>query len=146
MKDIMLRIVGDQISGLEGDSAQNEPMVFVTEGRFVSKGGALYLFYEESELSGVAGCTTSLKVMDDKVRMKRYGEAGGIQTAIEFEKGQKFTGYYETPFGTIEMEVLTNDVENHLQHEGSGTLDIDCSVSLKGLAESRNLIKFEILQ
>ncbi|MDR3363396.1 MAG: DUF1934 domain-containing protein [Clostridiales Family XIII bacterium] len=145
MKDIILRIIGNQIRGLEGKAEGEDSMEFITEGRFVRKGDALYLIYEESELSGIEGCTTSLKVSGGKVRMKRYGEEGGIQTAMEFEKGQKFTGLYETPFGSIELEVLTNEIDNRLEPGGTGTLGIDCSVSLKGLTESRNLLKFEIM-
>ena len=145
MKDIMLRIIGNQIRGLESKTEDEDAVEFITEGRFTQKGDALYLIYEESELSGVLGYTTSLKVMGGKVRMKRYGGEEGIQTAIEFEKGGKFTGWYETPFGTIEMEVLTNEIDNQLDPEGSGTLDIDCSVCLKGLTESRNLLRFEIM-
>ena len=145
MKDIMLRIIGSQLYGLESKVAEEAGMEFITEGRFATKGDSLYLIYEESELSGVLGYTTSLKVTGGKVRMKRYGDEGGIQTAIEFEKGGKFTGFYETPFGTVEMEVLTNDVDNQLHPEGTGSLGIDCSVSLKGLTESRNLLRFEIM-
>ena len=145
MKDIMLRIKGNQIHGLKDISADDEVIEFITEGRFAQKGDALYLIYEESELSGVLGYTTSLKVMGGKVRMKRYGGEDGIQTAIEFEKGSRFTGWYETPFGTVEMEILTNNIDNQLSPEGSGMVGIDCSVSLKGLAESRNLLKFEIM-
>ncbi|MCL1897004.1 MAG: DUF1934 domain-containing protein [Clostridiales bacterium] len=145
MKDIILRIIGNQLSGLESKAADEAAMEFITEGRFARKGDALYLIYEESELSGVEGYTTSLKVTGGKVRMKRYADEGGIQTAIEFEKGRKFTGWYETPFGTVEMEVLTNEIDNRLDPDGAGTLGIDCSVSLKGLTESRNLLKFEIM-
>jgi len=145
MKDIMLRIIGNNIRGLEGKSEDADATEFITEGRFTKKGDALYLIYEESELSGVAGFTTSLKVTGGKVRMKRYGEESGIQTAIEFEKGRKFMGLYETPFGAFEMEVLTNNVDNKLDPDGAGTLGIDCSVSLKGLSESRNMLKFEIM-
>jgi len=145
MKDIMLRIIGNQIHGLDNKAGDGDGMEFITEGRFVRKGDALYLIYEESELSGALGYTTSLKVVGGKVRMKRYGEEGGIQTAIEFEKGGKFTGWYETPLGTIEMEVLTNNIDNKLDPDGSGTLGIDCSISLKGLTESRNLLQFEIM-
>ena len=144
MKDIILRIIGNQIHGLEGTAGDGE-LEFITEGRFERKGDALYLIYEESELSGVLGYTTSLKVMGGKVRIKRYAEEGGIQTAIEFEKGGKFTGMFETPFGAVEIEVLTNNVDNQLDPEGSGSIGIDCSVSLKGLIESRNLLKFEIM-
>ena len=145
MKDIMLRIIGNQIHGLDNEPEDDNVMEFITEGRFARKGDALYLIYEESELSGALGYTTSLKVVGGKVRMKRYGEETGIQTAIEFEKGGKFTGWYETPFGAVEMEVMTNNVDNKLDPDGSGTLGIDCSVSLKGLTESRNLLKFEIM-
>jgi uncharacterized beta-barrel protein YwiB (DUF1934 family) len=145
MKDIMLRIIGNQIHGLEGKAGDDNAMEFITEGRFVQKGDAMYLIFEESELSGVLGYTTSLKVAGGKVRVKRYGEEGGIQTAIEFEKGGKFSGWYETPLGAVEIEVMTNDIDNRLDPEGRGTLGIDCSVSLKGLTESRNLLKFEIM-
>ena len=143
MKDIILRIIGNQLHGLEGKS--EDGMEFITEGRFIRKGDALYLIYEESELSGTLGYTTSLKVTGDKVRMKRYGDDNGLQTAIEFEKGRKFTGWYETPFGTVAIEVLTNDIDNRLEPDGAGTLGIDCSVSLKGVTESRNLLRFEIM-
>ena len=145
MKNIMLKIIGNQIYGLDEETAPDEGMEFFTEGRFGKRGDSLYLIYEESELSGIEGYTTSLKVTGGKVSMKRYSDEGSAQTAIEFEKGGKFTGWYETPFGVVEMEVLTNDVDNRLDPRGHGTLGIDCSVSLKGLAESRNLMRFEIM-
>ncbi|MDR1797683.1 MAG: DUF1934 domain-containing protein [Clostridiales Family XIII bacterium] len=145
MKDIILRIIGNQLVGLKSE-ADGESMEFITEGRFVRKGEALYLIYEESELSGIEGCTTSLKIADGKVRMRRYGEDIGFDTAIEFEKGKKWGGYYETPFGPVPMEVLTNEIENKLDPEaGTGSVGIDCSVSLKGLTESRNILRFEIM-
>jgi len=143
MKDIILKIIGNELHGL--DSKSEDGMEFITEGRFGRRGDAMYLIYEESELSGVEGYTTSVKVVGDKVRMKRYGDEGGLQTEIEFEKGRKFTGWYETPFGTVAIEVLTNDIDNRLDPDGAGTLGIDCSVSLKGLTESRNLLRFEIM-
>jgi len=145
MKDIILRIIGSQIHGLESRTEDEDAVEFITEGRFTRRGDALYLIYEETEISGESGYTTSLKVTGEKVRMKRYSGEEGIQTAIEFEKGGRFSGWYETPFGIIEMEVLTNDVDNQLSPEGAGTLGIDCSVSLKGLTESRNLLRFEIM-
>jgi len=144
MKDIMLRIMGSQISGLEGKSEESEGIELITEGRFARRGDAMYLFFEETELSGADGHTTSLKVADGKVRIKRYGNEG-VEMAIEFEKGGKFKGLYDSPLGTIEMEVLTNDVDIRLDPEGAGSLGIDCSVSLKGLVESRNLLRFEIM-
>ncbi|MDR0852558.1 MAG: DUF1934 domain-containing protein [Clostridiales Family XIII bacterium] len=145
MKDILLKIIGSQISANETNKDTSSDMEFITEGRFFKKGDSLYLVYDESELSGMEGCTTSLKITGNKIRMKRYGEDVGIETAIEFEKGKRFNGYYETPFGSVEMEVLTNEVTNRLNSEGEGSLDIDYHVNLKGLAESRSKLSIEII-
>ena len=50
MKDIMLRIVGRQID--INDEVSEETVEFMTEGKAYKKGGATYLVYEESEMSG----------------------------------------------------------------------------------------------
>jgi len=143
MKDIMLKIIGNQFSEEPADDDMN--MEFITEGRFYAKGNSVYLVYEESEFSGVEGCTTSLKITGDRIRMKRYGEDAGMETAIVFEKGKRFNGFYETPFGTVPMEVLTNEVRNKINSNGKGSLDIDYNVSLKGLTEGRSQLKIEII-
>ena len=144
MKDILLKIIGNQITeGFSQDEVNK--MEFITEGRFYTKGNSVYLVYEESEFSGVEGCTTSLKITGDKIRMKRYGEDVGMETAIVFEKGKRFNGYYETPFGSVPMEVLTNEIKNKINRSGKGSLDIDYNVSLKGLTEGRSKLKIEII-
>ncbi len=144
MKDIMLKITGRQISAKEAEDEQK--MEFVTEGRYYEKDDAVYLLYEESEFSGMEGCTTSLKISGDKVRMKRYGDSISLDMAIDFEKGKRFKGFYDTPFGAIEMEVLTNDVVNRIQREdGKGSLDIDYHICLRGLSEGRSVLNIEIM-
>ena len=151
MKDIMLKIIGNQIDssmedkGLTASISGEDAVELVTEGRFYKKGDSFYLIYDESEFSGMEGCTTSLKVTGDKIRMKRYGDNLMADMAIEFEKGKRFNGFYETPFGTIEMEVLTNEINNSIEEEGKGMLDIDYFISLKGLAESRSKLSIEII-
>jgi uncharacterized beta-barrel protein YwiB (DUF1934 family) len=145
MKDILLKIVGNQIPAGGSPEDNVVGMEFITEGRFFQKGDSLYLVYDESELSGIEGCTTSLKITGNKIRMKRFGEDVGVETAIEFEKGKRFNGYYDTPFGAIEMEVLTNEISNRIDSDGAGSLDIDYHVSLKGLAENRSKLSIEII-
>jgi uncharacterized beta-barrel protein YwiB (DUF1934 family) len=143
MKDIMLKIIGKQITLDGGD----EQMEFITEGKYHEEGGHVLLQYDESDLSGMEGCTTSLKIMDGKVKMERSGGAIGLDAAIEFEQGRRFKGYYDTPFGSIEMEVLTNFVVNKIERKNiTGYLDIDYNISLKGLSESRSRLKIEIMR
>ena len=141
MKKIMMKIVGKQAS--DGDTDQME---FVTEGELAERNGALYLIYEESEISGMPGCKTRLKIKGDYISMKRLGtKTLPAGTEMEFEPGRVFTGPYDTPYGSFEMEVVTNSVENTLTAEGTGSVHIDYKMSLKGLVESHNTLSIELL-
>ena len=141
MKEIMVKITGHQVN----DEGGEDSMEFVTESKLYKRGDAIYLIYEESEVSGIPGCKTRLKFKGDEVQMKRFGEGAGIGNEIRFEKGKRYTGFYDTPFGAIEMEVLTNKLENNLSEEGQGELDIDYSISLKGLLEGRNRLNITLM-
>lgn len=143
MKEIMLKIIGKQVSS---DAEEEQQLEFVTEGKYYEKGESVYLLYDESEFSGMEGCTTSLKITGKNIKMKRFGESIGLDTEIEFEKGKRFKGYYDTPFGSVEMEVLTNDVVNNIvKTEGKGKLNIDYNISLRGLSEGRSILDIEII-
>ena len=141
MKEVMARIKSMQ----ESREAGSDEMEFVTEAKLYKRNGALYLLYEESEFSGMPGCRTRLRLRDDEVQMKRFGEGAGIGNELRFKKGSRYTGLYETPFGPIEMEVLTNDVASTISEEGTGQVDIDYEVSLKGLLEGRNRMNITLM-
>ena len=141
MKEVMVKITTNQVN----EQGEEDIMEFVTEARLYKRGEAMYLIYEETELSGVPGCRTRLKCKPAEVQMKRYGEGAGIGNEIRFERGKRYSGLYDTPFGAIEMEVLTNKLENNLTEEGSGKLDIDYSISLKGLIEGRNQLNITLM-
>ncbi len=141
MKETMVKICANQIS----DEAGEDYMEFMTEAKLYEKNGAIYVIYEESEVSGIPGCRTRLKLKGDKVQMKRFGEGHGIGNEIKFEKGKRFTGFYPTPIGPVEIEILTNSLENNITYEDKGTLDIDYSISLKGLMEGRNRLNITLM-
>ena len=134
MKDIILKI------------KDNEGIEFTTEGRLFTRGSTTLIQYEETELSGLEGCTTSLTITPTRVRMKRGGglEAGG--TEMVFEKGRRVRGLYATPLGNIGMEIVTNDISGDFSALGGpGKLLIDYSISLKGLFDGPKKLSIEIL-
>ncbi len=144
MTDIMLKIVGKQILG--EDLEDEEQLEFVTEGKYYEEDGIVTLSYDESGFTGMEGCTTSLIIKDDEILMKRCGEAVPMDTEIRFEKGKRYSGLYGTPFGAVEMEVLTNDVINNIsKNEPKGSVDIDYHISLKGLSEGRSKLNIKII-
>ena len=146
MKDIMLRITGRQID--RKNQVDSDSVEFMTEGKLYSKNGATYILYEESEMSGMKGVTTSLRIDGDgSIRMKRFGHDIMLDTVMEFKKGKRFSSLYETQYGSFEMEILTDRIVNTLDTgKCTGELLIDYEISLKGLAEGRNLLSLEIFE
>ncbi len=146
MKDIMLKITGKTVHNDDGKETQEDVIEFITEGRYARRGAITRISYEESEFSGMDGCRTLLTISDGKVRMQREGGDVPENTAMVFMKGRRYSGTYQTPFGPVGMEILTNDVQGAPLSEDGGKLSIDYSISLKGLMEARNRIDIEILQ
>lgn len=140
MKDITLKITGRQMAGEEVE----DRMEFVTEGRLYEKGESTYLVYDESEFSGFPGCKTTLKLTGNTIKMRRLGNGVGYSSEMIFEKGKRFQSNYYTPYGPMEMEVLTREVTAELSEEGFGSINIDYHVSLNGMKEGRNVLKIEV--
>lgn len=142
MKDVLIKIKSSQMSKEAGE----DEMEFITEGKLYRRNNTTYLLYEESEFSGVPGCTTRLRLREKDVQMKRFGDGAEAGAEIVFEKGKRNVGYYDTPFGPIEIEILTNSLNSTVTEEGSGELEIDYEVSLKGLLEGRNKINITVMK
>lgn len=141
MKEVLVKIKSRQV---HNDTGEDE-MEFVTEAKLYRRKDTYYLIYDESEFSGMPGCKTRLRLRGQELQMKRVGEGAGVGNEILFSKGQRFTGIYDTPFGPIELEVLTNDLANDIDDEGKGFIDVDYDISLKGLAEGRNTLNITLM-
>ena len=139
MKDIMLKITGNQFSGDDQDRVE-----FITAGTMFSDNEATYISYDETEISGFEGCSTKLTIKPESVVLTRSGSEMG-ETVMCFEKGKRYSGFYSTPMGNIGLELLTNDVRGVAPGESISKLSIDYDISLKGIIESRNTIDIEIL-
>jgi len=141
MRDITLKITGKQVY----QDREEDQMEFITEGQLYLKNGAIYMIYEESELSGMAGCKTTLKLDGDTLRMKRIGQAGA-GTELYFEENRRFCSTYSTPYGPMDIEVLTRSVNNQFDMETlSGNVAVCYDVSLEGMAEGKNKLEINVM-
>ncbi|WP_053954779.1 DUF1934 domain-containing protein [Inediibacterium massiliense] len=138
MKNIMLRIEGMQID-MDGEENKIE---LVTEGKLYEKENAVYLVYEETEVSGMKGCTTTVKLSQDKIYMKRFGN---LKSEIVFEKGKRYTTLYHTPYGVFDMEVLTKDMNYSITDAKKGGVQIEYFINLEGITESQNKLNITIM-
>lgn len=138
MKNVMLKIEGKQ----KTSDGEENVIELTTEGKLYEKENAVYLVYEESQISGLEGSTTTVKLAKDKISMKRYGSAS---SEMVFEKGKRYKAEYNTPFGTFGMEVLTMEMDYHINDASKGNVYIEYHVSLQGLTESSNQLNIKIM-
>ncbi len=145
MKDLMLRIFGRHISA---DSDDDDCMEFVTESKASEKDGIIYVIYDEGGISNLPEVRTTLRIdRSGGVRMRRAGKDGTAATIMEFAKGKRFNSLYQTPYGPLEMEILTNKIINDINPDSlTGTLIIDYDIALKGLSETRTVLNMELYE
>ena len=141
MRDTTIKITGKQVY----ENHEEDQMEFITDGRLYVRNDSVYMIYDESEVSGMVGCRTTLKVKGDTVKMRRIGHVG-FNAELYFEKGRRFSSRYDTPYGPMDVEVLTSRVENNLDmDELKGNIDIEYNVSLEGLAEGKNRLTIDVM-
>lgn len=125
---------------------EEEVVEFVTEGKIYERSGTVFLVYEESELSGLEGCTTTLKLSGDKVSMIRFGSNNEMNARMDFNAEKPYSGYYGTPYGAIEFGIETNKIINRVNTEEGGFLSIDYNMNLVGLSEGRNILSMRVFK
>lgn len=107
-----------------------------TEGYYMEKNGAIYLFYQENHIAGDFMSKVVLCLKGNTVNMGRYGE---METHLHFEPGKRDTTIYKTPYGQFKVELLTDSVEIEAGRD-KGNVDIDYSVSISGAPIIKNLL------
>ena len=140
MKDILLKLTGKTVKS----RGVLDDVELVTEGTLRMQGSSILLSYEESEISGLAGCTTNVEIEKDRVCVRRSGDNVPADSVMTFKKGKRQHALYETPFGTLPMELCTYDIQGPtLQEDGSHVVSIDYDISIRGLADSRKILAIE---
>lgn len=129
-----------KINTTQYDNRGNSDKVeFTTVGEATKKNGSLYLKYEESELSGMKGTTTIIKVNDESVVINRYGST---VSKMEFKKGLRFRTQYKAQGGMLSMELLTNKIDVDVDKESSkGSIKIDYNITITGMFEGKNIME-----
>lgn len=126
---------------IETDGSTPQTIEFTTIGLYYLKNQSHYYFYEETEVSGMAGGRTSIKVTEDQVTMRRQGSN---TVDLIFMLGNFREAQYETPYGLFQMETRTTGLEIVLDESGKGSVEIQYNLEIKGLTKSLNRLKIRI--
>ena len=134
--NVWIKLRGSQEIDGESDSYE-----LITEGTYRKEDGKYIVSYEGSEITGYENTTTTLSVDKDNVSMLRTGQSAPTQ--MIFEKGNKYTGQYETPFGFLYVGVITNDMNVDVDDDG-GSIELDYYVQFNDNDMVKNTLSVEI--
>ena len=113
---VVLSIRGRQTyAGQEPDVVE-----LVTEGTMEYVEGGWNISYEESELTGLSGVTTTFRVEPGKVVLTR---AGKLNSVMVFQENMPHDSLYQMEFGTLMLTVNATSVFFDIVPDG-GTIDL----------------------
>lgn len=116
-KNAVISIVSKQIDN-EDDG---EAIEVVTPGEFYKKDNSYYAVYEETEISGMKGTTTTLKIDKEYFTLIRTGTTN---TEMKFKKYVRDLTLYNTPHGALDLTVDTRELKMNVDNNG-GDVFID---------------------
>ena len=113
---VLLSITGKQTY------ADQDPDVIelVTEGTMEFTDGGWDISYQESELTGLNGVTTTFRVEPDQVTLIRTGP---LRSTMEFKLGQPHDSLYQMEFGALMLTITTRHMFFDILPEG-GCIDL----------------------
>ena len=133
---VLLSIRGEQyFDGIDPDETE-----LMTEGTMALTEDGMVLSYEESELTGMEGTTTTFEVKGPRVTLTR---SGAVNSQMVFEEGRQHTSLYETPFGELSVDIQTSTLKHNLSERG-GLMEIKYSIAVEHTVTGRNCFKIRV--
>ena len=92
--------------------------------------GGWDISYEESELTGMDGVTTTFRVEPGKVTLRRTGK---LRSEVVFQEGTRHESLYQLEFGALLMAVTARQVFFDIVPDG-GMIDLTYNVEIENSA------------
>lgn len=136
-KEIILFVKGEQ--AYEG--VEPEVTELITEGTMtIDEGGEIVLEYQESELTGMEGTNTRFTVKPDEVELTRTGM---VESRLLFQRGKRNSSLYETPWGTMLVDVSTTRLAHRLGERG-GVMEIGFTIAVNHQVAGENRFRIRV--
>ena len=133
---VLLSIRGEQYF----DDIDPDATELMTEGTMALTEDGIVLSYEESELTGMEGTTTTFEVKGPRVTLTR---SGAVNSQMVFEEGRQHTSLYETPIGELSVDIQTSELKHNLSERG-GLMEIKYSIAVEHTVTGRNCFKIRV--
>ena len=109
------------------DGQEPDVIELVTEGTMEFRDGGWDISYEESDLTGLAGVTTTFRVEPGKVILER---TGNLRSRMVFEKDVPHDSLYQMEFGTLMLTVCAKYLYFDIVPDG-GMIDLVYTIDIE---------------
>ena len=121
---VVITIEGSQADVFEQES--DELVQFLTDGEYTCTDGCGVLTYPESELTGMEGSRTTIKIEPKQITMTRTGT---YPSQMRFAEHKREVGLYQTEMGSVAVSTHTSKLTSSIDENG-GALAIDYTVEI----------------
>lgn len=104
-----------------------EIIELVTEGNLERCDFGWQLSYEESDLTGLEGVTTTFRIEPQKITLTRTGK---LNSEMVFQEGVVHESLYKVEFGALMLSVCASKISAQLSQEG-GVVDLVYSIEIE---------------
>ena len=122
-KDVALAIRGSQ----RYQDQEPEVIELMTDGTMEFRNGGWDISYEETELTGMAGVTTTFRVEPGKVTLDRKG---ALKSQMIFQENVVHESLYQMPFGALMLSVKATSVFFDIVPDG-GVIDLSYNIEIE---------------
>ncbi len=135
---IILSVRGQQFYE---NQPQPEVTELVTEGTWdQTEDGTITIRYEETELTGLEGTSTTFHITPGCVTLIRQGK---LNSEMVFEYDRRHLSMYATPYGTIAIGVNTHKMSVDLDDDG-GEVEIHYALEVDHAVMSENIFQLNV--
>lgn len=126
MQKVILSVCGKQ----SYPGQEPEVIELVTEGTLTAVANGWDVSYEESDLTGLAGTTTTFRVEPGCITLTRKGP---LNSQMIFREGVHHESLYQMAFGAMMISVCANKVDFDISDQG-GTIDLIYTIEIENTA------------
>ena len=136
-KQVIIFVRGEQFyTDMDPDK-----MELMTEGSMsIGAGGEIVLEYQESELTGMEGTTTCFIQEGEQITLTRTGT---VNNHMVFREGRQHSSLYETPWGSILVDVATTTLASRLSERG-GVLEVRYTIAVDHRVTGENRFRIRV--
>ncbi len=127
------------VNSYQGKDEEDKIQV-VTPGEFYHTEEGYAAVYNETEISGMEGTTTTIKILPESFSILREGTTNAT---MNFKKDLEDVVMYHTPYGVMELKIETDEVKIDIDKSG-GKIEANYYMTVAGEKQNKTKIAIDI--